>query len=150
LTDHIERTERILEAVLAWAASHDAIRAVALVGSRARDAARPDSDIDLVLLVADPETFRADASWLDAIDWKSTGVRPTIKRDAQYGVLWSRHVRVDDGSEVEFGFAPLSWADCDPPDSGTRRVISEGCRVLYDPDAILAAARGEIAPEIRS
>jgi predicted nucleotidyltransferase len=141
MLNHIEQTESVLKAVLAWAAASDAIRAVALVGSRARGAARPDSDIDLVLLVVDPEAFRADDSWLDAIDWKSTGVRPTTRRDARYGALWSRHVRVDDGLEVEFGFAPLSWANRDPPDPGTRRVICEGCRVLYDPDAIFAAAK---------
>ena len=142
MRDHIARTESVLKAVLAWAASNDAIRGVALVGSRARGTARPDSDIDLVLVVVDPEAFRADDSWLDAIDWKSTGVGPTTRRDALYGALWSRHVRVDDGLEVEFGFAPLSWATRDPPDPGTARVISDGCRVLYDPDAMLAAAGG--------
>ena len=86
--------------------------------------------------------FVPTTSWLDAIDWKSTGVGPTTRRDALYGALWSRHVRVDDGLEVEFGFAPLSWATRDPPDPGTARVISGGCRVLYDPDAMLAAAGG--------
>ncbi|MGB9369572.1 MAG: aminoglycoside 6-adenylyltransferase [Xanthobacteraceae bacterium] len=139
MRNHIERTERTIKAVVAWAAAHNAVRAVALVGSRARGAARPDSDIDLVLLVVDAEAFRADHLWLDVIAWKQTGVRPLTWRDVQYGDLWSRHVRIDDGLEVEFSFAPLSWANCAPLNTGTKRVISDGCRALYDPDALLAA-----------
>ncbi len=139
MPSRIGRVESLLKAILAWAGAHDRIRAVALVGSRARGAARPDSDIDLVLLVVDPEEFRADAFWLDAIDWKAAGLSRTAWRDAQYGDLWSRHVGLDDGLEVEFGFAPLSWASCDPLNPGTKRVITDGCRVLYDPDAVRAA-----------
>jgi SAM-dependent methyltransferase len=150
MSDHIERTESLLEVIRAWAEMHDEIRAIALVGSRARGTARPRSDIDLVLLVLDPEAFRADDSWLDAMDWKSTGVRPATRRDVQYGALWSRHVRLDDGLEVEFGFAPLSWANSDPVDAGTKLVISHGCRVLYDPDALLAGITTGLAPEIPS
>ena len=144
----IERTEGIVKAVVAWAAAHNAIRAIALVGSRARGAATPNSDIDLVLLVIDTEPFRAVLSWLDAIDWKPVGVRPSTWRDAQYGDLWSRHVRLDDGLEVEFGFAPLSWTNCAPLNSGTKHVVSDGCRVLYDPDGRLAALMHYLADAV--
>jgi uncharacterized protein len=131
---HIERTEAIIAAILAWAVAQNTIRAIALVGSRARGTATPDSDIDLILLVVDPESFRVDQSWSDAIN----GLRQTTSRDAQYGDLWSRHVRLDDGIEVEFGFASLSWASRSPLNTGAKQVISNGCRVLYDPDALLA------------
>ena len=74
--------------------------------------ARPDSDIDLVLLTTDPHAFRADTAWLDAIDWTTVGARPAKWQDEDYGLLWSRRLWLDQsGGEVEFGFAPPSWAD---------------------------------------
>jgi len=65
------RIEHIMRTVLAWATAQPKIRAVALVGSHARGAARPDSDIDLVLLVTDPQDFRADTTWIEQIDWQA-------------------------------------------------------------------------------
>jgi hypothetical protein len=41
--------------------------------------------------------------------------------------------------QVELTFAPLSWADVKLLDTGTRRVVSGGCRILHDPDALLAS-----------
>jgi uncharacterized protein len=110
-----------------------------LVGSHARGAARPESDIDLVLLASDSLAFRADTAWLDAIDWNAVGARPVKWQDEDYGVLWSRRVWLKHGKgEVEFGFAPSSWADVNPLDQGTRRVIADRCRILYDPMKLLS------------
>jgi len=145
MTDHTDRTETVLKAVLAWAEAQHKIRAVALVGSRAGTSPRPDSDIDLVVLCADPQAFRDDLCWLDAINWKLTGVCPSTHRDVQYGALWSRHVSLDDGLEVEFGFAPLSWANWSPLDAGTKRVVSGGCRILHDPDKLLADLKDHLS-----
>ena len=108
------------------------------MGSHARGTARADSDIDIVVLAEDHEAFHAD-DWLDEIDWGRSGVRPVGWRDIQYGVPWSRHVRLDDDLEVEFGFAPRSWASTAPLDPGTRRIVSDGCRILHDPDGLLTA-----------
>jgi ribosomal protein S18 acetylase RimI-like enzyme len=144
--DHEEDVERVLGAVTAWAQRCNDIRGIALVGSRARDAARADSDIDLVLLVPDPRKFFSDDTWLQAIDWSS---RPVHYQDAQYGACTSRHVRLENTLEVEFGFVPLSWANCSPVDSGTKQVIAGGCRVLYDRDKaitnLLAHCFGSVA-----
>jgi len=54
--------ELILRVILAWATAQPKIRAVALVGSHARGTAGPDSDIDLMLLATDRESFRADTT----------------------------------------------------------------------------------------
>jgi hypothetical protein len=59
------RIEHIIRIVLAWATAQPKIRAVALVGSHARGAARQDSDIDLVLLVRYPQGFRANTTWIE-------------------------------------------------------------------------------------
>jgi hypothetical protein len=106
---------------------------LALVGSYARGEGREDSDIDFVLLVNNPRDFCA-ANWLAQIDWQQLGVYPSRSEMVQYGVTWSRHVLLDNGAAIELCFAPLSWASTCPLDAGTRRVISEGCQILYDPD----------------
>jgi hypothetical protein len=131
--------ERIIKTILEWAQAQPTIKAVGVVGSYARGTARADSDIDLVLLTTDPEAFRADAAWLDAIDWSDIGARPSKRQDEDYGLLWSRRVWLEqDGGEIEFGFAPLSWANVNPTDPGTWGVVIDGCRVVHDPDGLLA------------
>jgi uncharacterized protein len=126
----------ILETAARWAKTQKDIRALALVGSHARGAAGPDSDIDLVALAQDPRIFR-DEAWLTTIEWSRAGVRPVKWSQEEYGAVWSLRVWFELGWEVEFGFAPLSWAEISPVDQGTRRVISDGCRILYDPDGLL-------------
>ena len=130
------QVDPIVEVVLAWATTQPIIRAIALVGSLARGTARRESDIDLMLLATDPERFRTDTTWVAQIDWRAIGTYPEKWMDEEYGAAWSRRVWVSDWP-VEFTFASLSWANADPPDTGTRQVVSDGCRILHDPDALL-------------
>jgi uncharacterized protein len=133
------QVDLIIEVVLAWATAQPEIRAVVLVGSHARGTARPDSDIDLVLLATDPDALRADTTWVRQIDWHAIDTRPLRWQDEEYGAAWSRRVCLPDRRVlVEFTFASLNWANTDLPDAGTRRVISDGCRILYDPDELLS------------
>lgn len=126
----------ILRTVVEWARQREDVRGAALVGSHVRNQAHPGSDIDLVLLVQNPEGFRNAAS-LATIDWSGAGVRPTKSADEEYGVMWCRRIWLEPDFELEVAFAPLSWADVSPIDKGTERVVSDGCRVLYDPDGLL-------------
>ena len=128
-----EHLARIVEVIIEWAKVNRDIRGVALVGSHARRTARLDSDIDLVLLTVNPEAFRADGSWIEAIDWSAAGVKVTNWGDEDYGAVWSRRVWLSSGAEAEIGFAPIAWASIVPLDAGTRRVILDGCRILHDP-----------------
>jgi len=41
------------------------------------------------------------------------------------------------GLEVEFGFAPPSWAAADPLDPGTAGVVRNGCQPLVDRKGLL-------------
>jgi uncharacterized protein len=142
------RIEDIIRTILAWATAQPKIRAVALVGSHARGAARQDSDIDFVLLVMDPQGFRADATWIEQIDWQALDSHPQKWQDEDYGAAWSRRIwPAADSRQVELTFAPLSWANVDPPDAGTRRVISGGCQILHDPDGLLVRLCEAIGPE---
>ena len=60
--------------------------------------------------------------------------KPSIGRGRRKG-----HCRVllSSGADVEISFAPVSWASIAPLDAGTRRVITDGCRILHDPAGFL-------------
>jgi hypothetical protein len=142
--------ERIIQAIVDWAKVHRAIQAVAVVGSHARGTARADSDIDLVLLTSNPNGFRADTAWPDAIEWDAIGVRPMKWEDEDYGKLWSRRLWLEQNAgEVEVSFGLHSWADVDPLDPGTREVIADGCRILYDPNGLLRRLCAVVTSELR-
>ncbi len=113
MRDHRQPAEQVAHAVVRWAEARQDVRGVALVGSRARGTAPPDSDIDIVIL-AEPAVFRADLSWLGSIDWPAVGTRVGSWRDEDYGAVWSRHVWLDTQLEVEITFAPLTWANLAP------------------------------------
>ena len=136
MTDTRDQASGILGIVTDWAKAQDDIRGLALVGSHARSAARPDSDVDLVLLAENPNSFR-DAGRLASVEWSRAGVQPTRLADEEYGVVWCRRIWLEPACELEIAFAPLSWAEVSPVDRGTRRVVSDGCRILYDPDGLL-------------
>ena len=132
------RLASLLESVAAWAQSRCDVLGLAIVGSHARGEAGPDSDVDLVLLCKDPKALADDCAWVANFGEP----RDTVPED--YGIVRALRVFYLDGLEVEFGLSPLEWADV-PLDKGTRRVISDGMRILYDPagqlrDAELAAA----------
>jgi hypothetical protein len=119
----------IVSPIVSWARRRPDILGLALAGSWARGAARNDSDVDLILLVNEPETFRRP-DWLDEITWHEGHV--VHWHDADYGAAWSRHLQLSAFGEIEFTFCRLSWADTDPVEAGTAEVVSGGCRVLLD------------------
>lgn len=140
-----DQVERLLAVTLSWARQHPCLRGVALVGSEARDAARPELDVDLILLTDDLEAFRHDRSWLAEIDWRGAGTEVVGHRGAHYGITWSCHITLAGAPEMEFGFAPRQWAATAPIDPGTRRVVGDGCRLLYDPERLLAGLSAAVA-----
>jgi uncharacterized protein len=133
--DIIAQAPRVANAVADWASARADIRGLAIIGSHARGEARPDSDIDLTAIALDPKTLKADTAWPDAIAWP--GMRLINWRDERYGVVWSRRLRFEPSCEVELSFGPLSWAALNPIDLGTRHIVLDGFRVLYDPDGLM-------------
>lgn len=129
--ERVDEIQAVTGKVMSWAADHRDVRGVLVVGSWARDAARMDSDLDLVVLT-DVAARAAPAEWAHLLDG-------TVIREQQWGPLREVRVRRPSGLAVELGIAPLSWAGTDPVDSGTYRVINDGHRIVYDPDGILAA-----------
>jgi len=129
------KVERLLATAAAWASRRDDIAAVALVDSWARDAAGRDSDVDLVVLADRPRQLLDDPIWPRELGART--VLPPVSR----GVLVERRLVLADGLELDVGIAPTVWAAADPIDEGTRRVVDDGLRILYDRDGLLAALR---------
>ncbi len=133
-----ERVNLILKEVTQWVTHRTDIAAAALVGSWARGAARVDSDIDLMFLAANPASFRQDEKWINEIQWAVVDAEIDYWEDEDYGVIWSRHVYLDNEIETEIEFGFPSWASVSPVDAGTFRVVSDGCRIVYDPENLLS------------
>jgi streptomycin adenylyltransferase len=121
-----------------WASRHRDISALGLAGSWARGAERMSSDVDLVVLTTSPD------SYIQSEEWLSDFGDPPVVRTQEWGVLTERRVRLDSGLEIEFGFTMPAWAAVAPVDAGTRRVVSDGMRPLYDPMDSLAKLIAEV------
>lgn len=111
-----------------WAAGRPDVVAVGLAGSQARGTARPDSDVDLVVVTRDRDGY---------LGWPGAGPGWTDLRTRRWGPLLERRFRLPGGPVVEVGFVPESWADV-PADPGTARVVGDGLVVLHDPAGVLA------------
>lgn len=120
-----------LQRFTAWAKAQPDILAVALVGSYARGTARPDSDVDLVILTAHPIRYLSDVSWAASFGEIN---RYQIE---DYGLVTSLRVWYSAGLEVEYGLTDERWVAI-PLDEGTRQVISDGMTVRFEQGDILS------------
>jgi uncharacterized protein len=134
----------IMAAVADWALMRDDMRAMAMLGSWVRGNPRPDSDLDLLLLSDLARDYQRCRTWLTEIDFRSAGFRLRSNESAIYGVAWSQHVYLLPAAEVELTFAKCSWANTDPVDTGTRVVVKDAFRIIFDRDGILAKLVGAV------
>lgn len=78
----VERADEILNVirrVTRWASGRDDVVGLLLVGSCARGAVRPDSDIDLVLLTRDTTRY-AGTDWAGELGFgEPIGTRPWVR-----------------------------------------------------------------------
>ena len=132
-----DQVNRFLKEFVEWAHTQTDIQAVALVGSYARNTATATSDIDLVEITSRPDNSMRDLGWTRRF---GTGLRHQVE---DYGKLVAVRVGYADGREVECGITDESWAAL-PLDDGTRSVISDGMRVLFEPEPLLSRHQGEI------
>jgi hypothetical protein len=134
----IAEASALVSAVTGWAIRRGDIRAMALVGSWARGNPNQISDIDLLLLTDRVHEYRRRQEWLTEIDFAGAGYRLNSSESACYGVVWSRHVHLLPAAEVELAFAECSWAQTEPVDDGTRRVVKDAFRIIFDKDEMLS------------
>lgn len=122
--------EQFLNRIIKWSENQDSIVGLALVGSYAVDKADINSDIDLIIFCVDKRCYTKQHDW----SYKFGDVLK--KQKEYYGIVTSIRVWYKDRFEVEFGFTTQEWAEI-PVDQGTRRVVEDGIRVLYDPAGFL-------------
>ena len=122
-----EKVEAFLSQVVSWASTKDSILGISLVGSYARNQAKVDSDVDLVILSEKPTELLADTERL------STFGEVVSNRHGDYGLVQSKHILYKNGLKIEYGITTLEWTQTQPIDEGTRRVVTDGMQILYDP-----------------
>ena len=123
--------ETFLRRVSDWAFTRSDVLALAVAGSHARGTATSNSDLDLVLIC------KNTAQYLHNTDWTSRFGQVEQQKVEDYGLLTSLRVWYREGPEVEFGLTDERWAAL-PLDEGTRRVMEEGIRILFERGIILS------------
>jgi predicted nucleotidyltransferase len=126
-----KEVKRFLDTFTQWASGQEEVQALALVGSYARNAAKETSDIDLVMIVREPDRYLHNLKWIEDFG----NVEKYQIED--YGLLISVRVWYADGREVEYGLTDERWAAV-PLDAGSRRVIEDGMQVLFERRPILS------------
>ena len=136
-------TTTLLEAFVSWTKVQTDVVGVALVGSYARNAATEESDVDLVILTVDVTKYFQSKEWLSLFG------EVEESRVENWGRVETIRAFYEDAFEIEYNFSAPNWADV-PVDSGTRRVVSNGMKILYDPKGIFEALQKAVLFESSS
>jgi aminoglycoside 6-adenylyltransferase len=94
-----EGSERILSKMVAWGTGRDDLRAIAVVGSRARSdhPADPWSDLDVIVMARRPKRYLNESHWFAEIETPWLAVRePTVVGDQQIF-----HITFEGGTKVD-------------------------------------------------
>jgi hypothetical protein len=137
---------RTIAAAESWAQRDPNVRCVLVVGSYAYGHPTPASDLDLVVLAAEPAPLTEG----DELVRQVVGDAAEPVRERDWGPLRERRYRTAEGGlEVELGITPLTWLET-PVDPGTARVLRDGCCVLADPDGLAEAALRSLGLPVRA
>ncbi|HYI74807.1 MAG TPA: aminoglycoside 6-adenylyltransferase [Gaiellaceae bacterium] len=124
------RMELIAAAVSEWAQARDDVRAAVLVGSHARTDTRADrwSDLDVILVVDDPDVYAADARWVEEFGVPAlTFLEPTAVGDQR-----ERRVLYETGEDVDFPLIPVAALERLDASDNAAALLERGFRVLVD------------------
>lgn len=122
-----------------WAASEPLIDALLVVGSHARGAQTPSSDLDLVVVTRDVQHY------IERPQTLAFGHKIQKHQLEHYGACTSLRVWYADGPEIEFGFVSPDWLSL-PLDAGTEAVLQAGYLILLDKAGCLHEVAQQIKP----
>jgi hypothetical protein len=135
-------TATYLEMFITWATAQADIQGVALVGSYARGTANENSDVDLMILTSERSRYLENEDWLSSFGEVEQASYET------WGAVRTIRVTYKTGLEIEYNFSLSSWAAV-PVDPGTRRVVNDGMKILFDPIGILETLRNAVLAEAK-
>ncbi|HEU5491769.1 MAG TPA: aminoglycoside 6-adenylyltransferase, partial [Gaiellaceae bacterium] len=123
-----------------WARERPDVRAAVVVGSQARREAPADrwSDLDVILIVDDPEPYAADAAWVEEFG------RPalTFLEETPAGGQRERRVLYEAGEDVDLPLFPLSALELLEASENAAQLLARGFRVLVDEIGLEARLTG--------
>ena len=124
----------LLERVVDWAQTDGDVRALILLGSRARVDPPADewSDTDLIVVVPDPSAFLADASWTARFG----SVAVTFVEVTPHGRS-ERRVLYADGTDLDAVPVGLDEAQAGLREPGPLSMLARGYWILVDKEGIL-------------
>lgn len=137
------RVRLFLAAFQRWADARPDIVGAAVTGSWARGVARPDSDLDIMVVANDIAGYLTWTGWLGEL-----GKPATISREPNNP--WpALRVFFGDGPEVDFSLTTPAWLEAIVPGSAPAWLSPASFQIVHDPEQLLAAllARLDTPPE---
>lgn len=129
--NHLRQYDHLKLTIRNWAATHNNVAAILIVGSRSDPELDPDmfSDLDLILFVDDPSEFVSSSSWIEQINptWLSV-LSQTGRGHPEWTILFAEGIKAD-LIFVESGkYRNLAELI---ENSGYQFVIAKGYSILY-------------------
>ena len=101
-----------------------------------------DSDVDIIIVTSDQNKYINNTMWA-----YSFGIIKKINIE-YYGWITSLRIFYET-LEIEFGIAPLKWIQT-PLDTGTKRVLYDGYKIIYEKENVLEKIKQEIQEILQS
>ncbi|HEY3251663.1 MAG TPA: nucleotidyltransferase domain-containing protein [Ignavibacteria bacterium] len=127
------KIENFLGNVKAWGIEEKNIISILLVGSYANGSAKENSDIDIIILTPNPDGYLQNRSWLDKF-----GKTDRIIYE-EWGLVRTVRAFYRNGFEAEFNFSTEEWAKTNPVDTGTKKVMAGGYKIIIDKTGIISS-----------
>ncbi len=124
------RMDLIAAAIADWALPREDVKAAVVVGSQTRADAPADrwSDLDVILLVDDPEPYARDETWVAEFGRPVlTFLEPTAVGDQR-----ERRVLYEDGEDVDLPLIPVAALERIYRSEDLPQLLARGYRVLVD------------------
>ena len=140
------KIQPLLDKFVDWIRAQPDVEAVALVGSYARGDPTEESDVDLITLTTQVSKYIGPIPSSDPAGnwpWVEQFGKAMKCEIESWGRVKSLRVGYQDGVEVEYSFASPAWAGI-PVDPGTRHVVSNGMKILFDSGGALAKLQQEV------
>jgi aminoglycoside 6-adenylyltransferase len=137
----------LLERLTEWARTDGAVRALLLLGSRARQDHPADewSDTDVIVVVDDPETVLADASWPSRFGPVAISfIEETGHNRRERRVLYA------DATDLDVVPVPTYEVRRGLADEGGLLILGRGYRVLVDKEELFADLPERIASAVEA